>query len=59
MQVATFSEIVEFNGDLNVLKRERRIRQQGRKYVMNEGDVVSFDFFTPAQLAEQRGAHLK
>ena len=52
-QVAVFEELVEMGGDLNMLKMEKKIRQQGRKYVINHGDIISFDFYTPEQLAEQ------
>ena len=53
MQVAAYDEIVGYNGDLNLLKRDRKIRQQGRKYLINDGDMLSFEFYTPEQLTQQ------
>lgn len=52
-QVANYDELVEAHGDLNLLKREKKIRQQGKKYAINGGDIISFDYYTPLQLAEQ------
>lgn len=53
-QVASYEELVEMDGDLNMLKREKKIRQQGKKYAINGGDIISFGYYTPLQLAEQQ-----
>lgn len=53
VQVAAYDEIVSYHGDLNLLKRDRKIRQQGRKYIVNDGDVLSFEYHTPQQLMQQ------
>ncbi len=37
-----------------MLKRDRKIRQQGRNYVVNDGDVISFDYFTAQELEQQK-----
>ncbi len=53
-QVTTYLELVQYKGDLNMLKRDRKIRQQGRNYVVNDGDVISFDYFTAQELEQQK-----
>ena len=53
-QVAVYDEVVAYNADLPLLKREKKIRQQGKKYFVNEGDIISFDFYTPQQLDDMQ-----
>ena len=44
-----------YNADLPLLKRDKKIRQQGKKYLVNEGDVISFDSYTPEQVDGMHG----
>ena len=55
-QVAAFDELVDYGGDLQLLARDKKVRQQGKKYLVNDGDIVSFDYYTAAQLEEHHRA---
>ena len=50
--MVAFDELVDYNGDLQLLTRDKKVRQQGKKYLVNDGDIISFDYYTPAQLEE-------
>jgi ribosome-binding ATPase YchF (GTP1/OBG family) len=41
-EVISFQEFVEFAGDRLKLNLERKIRNEGRKYIINDGDIVDF-----------------
>ena len=56
-QVVAYDELFDVGGDLNLLLREKKVRQQGRKYVINGGDIISFESFTPQQIQEQNKKH--
>lgn len=42
MEVIPFFEYKAFDGDQLKLRMEGKVRQEGRKYIVNDGDIVEF-----------------
>jgi ribosome-binding ATPase YchF (GTP1/OBG family) len=43
VQVVTYGDLFELKGDLTDLKTEGKIRPQGTKYTVGDGDIIDFE----------------
>eukprot|EP01039_Chlorochromonas_danica_P010346 gene10344-11454_t len=52
-EVISFDDYKEFEGDRVKLALEGKIHSQGRKYVFNDGDIVTFSYKQQQQIQQQ------
>ena len=43
-EIVSYEDFVAANGSMNTIKEEGKLRQEGRDYVMQDGDIVEFKF---------------